>query len=97
MTEPPDDALVLDVGRTALVLLDYQNFNVHTDGYWASVTPGLVERVAPALGRTAEALAAARASGICVVRVQDTWRQGHADINPNAPRQAGRQGCRTIH
>ncbi len=88
VTQPPDDALVLDLDRTALVLLDYQNYNVHPDGYWASVTPGLVERVGPALGRTAQALAAARASGICVVHVQNAWRQGHPDINPHTPWQA---------
>lgn len=70
------------------MLLDYQNYNVHPDGYWASVTPGLVERVAPALMRTAEALAAARASGICVVHVQNAWRQDHRDVNLHAPWQA---------
>ena len=52
--------LEIDTGRTALLLLDLQNYNVHPDGYWASVTPGLVERVAPSLERTVEVLAAAR-------------------------------------
>lgn len=88
MTQPPDQALVLDVSRTALVLLDYQNYNVHPDGYWASVDPGLVARVAPALARTAEALAAARGSGTRVVHVENAWRQGHPDVNPHAPWQA---------
>jgi len=88
VTQPPDDAVVFDLGRTALVLLDYQNYNVHPDGYWASVTPGLVERVAAPLGRTADALAAAREAGICVVHVQNLWRAGHPDINLHAPWQA---------
>ena len=79
---------MLDLGRTALVLLDYQNYNVHPDGYWASVTPGLVERVAPALGRTVASLAAARGAGIRVVHVQNAWRRGHPDINPHTPWQA---------
>ena len=83
-----EDAVEFDLDGTALVLLDYQNYNVHPDGYWASVTPDLVERVAPALARTAEALAAARASEICIVHVQNAWRQGHPDINPHAPWQA---------
>lgn len=88
MTGPPDDDLVLDLARSALVLLDYQNYNVHPDGYWASVTPGLVERVAPALRRTAAALAAAREAGLRVVHVQNAWREGHPDVNPHAPWQA---------
>ena len=88
MAQAPRDALAFDLGRTALVLLDYQNYNVHPDGYWSSVTPGLIARVAPALARTAEALAAARVAGICVVHVQNAWREGHPDINPRAPWQA---------
>jgi len=88
VTQQPDDGLVLDLGRSALVLLDYQNYNVHPDGYWASVTPGLIERVAPALRHTAAALAAAREAGICVVHVQNAWREGHPDVSPHAPWQA---------
>jgi nicotinamidase-related amidase len=88
VTQPPDGTLEFDLGRTALVLLDYQNYNVHPDGYWASVDPSLVERVAPALERTAEALTAARKAGVRVVHVQNAWREGHPDINPHAPWQA---------
>lgn len=40
------------------------------------------------MGRTAEALAAARKAGIRVVHVQKAWREGHPDINPHAPWQA---------
>lgn len=88
VTPSPAEALHLDLDRTALLLLDYQNYGVHPDGYWASVTPGLVERVAPALARTAEVLAAARAAGIRVVHVQNAWREGHPDVNPHTPWQA---------
>lgn len=80
--------LEIDVGRTALLLLDLQNYNVHPDGYWALVSPGLVERVAPSLGRTVEALAAARAAGIAVIHVHNAWRDGHPDINRDTPWQA---------
>jgi biuret amidohydrolase len=80
--------LEIDVGRTALVLLDLQNYGVHPNGYWASVSPELVERVAPSLGRTAEALAAARAAEIAVIHVHNAWRDGHPDINRHAPWQA---------
>jgi nicotinamidase-related amidase len=88
VTQSPGDSLTLDLGRSALLLLDYQNYNVHPDGYWASVTPGLIERVAPALERTGEALAAARSAGLRVVHVQNAWRAGHPDINPHTPWQA---------
>ena len=80
--------LEIDAGRTALVLLDLQNYNVHPDGYWASVSPELVERVAPSLERTGEVLAASRAAGIAVIHVHNAWRDGHPDINPNTPWQA---------
>jgi ureidoacrylate peracid hydrolase len=78
----------VDVGRTALVVLDLQNYNVHPDGYWASVSPGLVERVEPSLRRTVETLAVARAAGIAVIHVHNAWRDGHPDINRYAPWQA---------
>ena len=87
MPEPRHDVLELDVVRTAVILLDYQNYSVHPEGYWASVTPGLVERIAGALARTAVALAAAREARMCVIHVQNAWRPGHPDINWHAPWQ----------
>ena len=81
-------ALDLDTGRSALVLLDYQNYNVHSDGYWSKATPGSAARAAPAVERTRRALEAARAAGMMVVHVQNAWREGHPDINPHAPWQA---------
>ena len=69
-------------------LLYSQNDNVHPDGDWASVSPGLVERVASSLQRTAQALAAARAAGVTVIHVHNAWRDGHPDINRHAPWQA---------
>jgi nicotinamidase-related amidase len=80
--------LDLDVGRSALVLLDYQNYNVHPDGYWSKATPGSAERAAPAVERTRRALEAARGAGMMVVHVQNAWREGHPDINPGTPWQA---------
>lgn len=44
------------------MLLDYQNYNIHPDGYWSRAMPGSVERAVPALQRTERALAAARAA-----------------------------------
>lgn len=80
--------LDIDAARTALVLLDYQNYNVHPDGYWARALPGSAERAAPAVARTAGALAAARTAGITVIHVQNAWRDGHPDVNPHTPWQA---------
>jgi nicotinamidase-related amidase len=80
--------LEIDAGATALVLLDLQNYNVHPDGYWASVSPGLVERVGPSLERTVETLAVARAAGMAVIHVHNAWRDGHPDVNRHTPWQA---------
>jgi nicotinamidase-related amidase len=57
----------IDPARAALVLLDYQNHNVHPDGYWAQAMSGSAERAAPAVARTAEVLASVRRAGITVI------------------------------
>ena len=80
--------LDLDLRRSALVLLDYQNYNVHPEGYWSKASPGSAERAAPAVERTTQALAAARAAGLTVIHVANAWREGHPDVNPHTPWQA---------
>jgi nicotinamidase-related amidase len=80
--------LQIDPDRTALILLDYQNYNVHPDGYWAQTIPGSAERAAPAVARTADVLNAARTAGITVIHVQNAWRDGHPDVNSHTPWQA---------
>ena len=80
--------LQIDPARAALLLLDYQNYNVHPDGYWARAIPGSAERAAPAVVRTAEVLAAARHAAITVIHVQNAWREGHPEVNPYTPWQA---------
>jgi nicotinamidase-related amidase len=80
--------LEIDPARTAVVLLDYQNYNVHPDGYWAKAIPGSAERATPAVARTAEVLASVREAGITVIHVQNAWRDGHPDVNPYTPWQA---------
>jgi nicotinamidase-related amidase len=79
--------LQVDPDRAALLLLDYQNYNVHPEGYWARAVPGSAERAAPAVARTAEVLAAARRTAITVIHVQNAWREGHPDVNPYTPWQ----------
>ncbi len=75
----------LERDRTALVLLDLQNYGVHPDGYWMTKIPEGVERIAPSIARTVDALDAARAAQIAVVHVGNAWRDGHPDVNPHAP------------
>jgi len=78
-------SLELRAERTALLVLDLQNYGVHPDGYWMSQTPGGVERIAPSLARTVEALEAARAAQIAIVHVGNAWRDGHPDVNRYTP------------
>jgi len=80
--------LQINPARAALLLLDYQNYGLHPDGYWERASPGTAERAAPAVARTAEVLAAARQAGITVIHVQNAWRDGHPDVNPYTPWQA---------
>ena len=78
-------SLDLDLERTALVVLDLQNYGVHPEGYWMSHMPEGVERVAPSIARTVDALEAARAARIAIVHVGNAWREGHLDINQHVP------------
>jgi nicotinamidase-related amidase len=78
-------SLDLEPDRTALIILDLQNYGVHPEGYWMSRMPEGVERVAPSIARTVDALVAARAARIAIVHVGNAWRDGHPDINPHAP------------
>jgi len=87
--------LDIEPHRTALVLLDLQNYNVHPDGYWMSKMPEGVERMRASIARTVDVLEAARAAGIAVIHVANQWRDGHPDINPYTPwmaqaKEAGR-------
>jgi len=78
-------SLDLDLERTALIILDLQNYGVHPEGYWMSQMPEGVERVAPSIARTVDALEAARAARIAIVHVGNAWREGHLDINQHVP------------
>ena len=78
-------SLDLEPDRTALVLLDLQNYGVHPKGYWMTEMPEGVERIAPSLARTVEALDAARAAEIAIVHVGNAWREGHLDVNVHTP------------
>jgi nicotinamidase-related amidase len=88
-------SLHLEPDRTALVVLDLQNYGVHPEGYWMSQMPEGVERIAPSIARTVEALEAARVARIAIVHAMNSWREGHPDVNAHAPwmreaKEAGR-------
>lgn len=89
--------LRINPARAALLLLDYQNYNVHPDGYWAQAIPGSAERAAPAVARTAEVLEAARRAGIMVIHIQNAWREGHPDVKRAVSGFAGTELDRLLH
>jgi nicotinamidase-related amidase len=76
----------LDPARAALLALDFQNYGVHPQGYWA--THGEPEWPAiarPAVENTARVLAAARRHRVLVVHVGVAWRPGSPEMNLTAP------------
>src|SRR5437879_4866167 len=77
--------LELHASRSALVVLDLQNYNVHPDGYWNRAAPGSAERAESMIEGTVSALRAARAAGLTVIHVANSWREGHPDVNQHAP------------
>jgi len=78
--------LDFDPATSALVPMDFQNYGLHPDGYWAS--QGLPEFPAgayPAVANLARLLAAARASGLLIVHVRAAWRPGSPEMNMAVP------------
>jgi ureidoacrylate peracid hydrolase len=87
----------IDPGRTALVLLDLQNYNVHPNGYWNLATPGAAKLAEPMIEGTVRALDVARGAGIAVIHAANSWREGLPDVNVNAPwMQEAKEANRSI-
>jgi nicotinamidase-related amidase len=84
----------IDPASTALLLMDFQNYGIHPDGYWAKRDPSLLARLdrSGVVANAARALAAARAAGMRVVHVVNRWRAGHTDMDDRMPMWAGRKG-----
>lgn len=74
--------LRLDIARTAFVLLDFQNYGLHPDGFWGK-QGWPVSSAAPAVAATSRVLAAARRMGVRIIHVGAAWRPGSPDMNMN--------------
>lgn len=85
---------LLDVKRSALLLMDFQNYGLHPEGYWAKHDPDLIGRVlrSRVVENAAAALEAAREAQMRVIHVVNRWRSGHGDLNPSMPMFASRIG-----
>ncbi len=83
-----------DLPTTALVLMDFQNYGVHPDGYWAKRDPVFFARLekSGAVANAARALRAARRARVRVIHVANRWRPGHIDMDERMPMWAGRKG-----
>jgi nicotinamidase-related amidase len=76
----------LDLSRVALLVLDFQNYGIHPDGYWAKHgEPDWPAIARPAVERTARVLEAARRSRLLVIHVGVAWREGRPEMNLTAP------------
>lgn len=84
----------LEAGMAALLLMDFQNYGAHPNGYWAKCDPEFFARVARSgvVARVARALGAARRSGMRIVHIANRWRPGHTDMHEGMPIWAGRKG-----
>ena len=77
----------VDAKRTALLVIDYQNYEVHPEGYWARRLPEVAAQLAAssAVENTARVVAAARSKDLRVIYVGTAWREGSTDMNVSAP------------
>lgn len=74
--------------RTALLLLDFENYSVHPDGYWAQQDPAAAIRGGRAMANARRALAAAREVGMTIVHIGHQWRSGYPELNVSSPWEA---------
>jgi nicotinamidase-related amidase len=75
----------LDPARAALLALDFQNYGIHPQGYWAKHgEPDWPAIARPAVDNTARVLVAARRKRVLVVHVGVAWRPGSPEMNTTA-------------
>ncbi|MGH2821506.1 MAG: cysteine hydrolase family protein [Thermoleophilaceae bacterium] len=74
--------MTFDAHRAAFLSMDFQNYGIHPDGYWASHgEPDWPALARPALDNTARVLGAARDRGLSVIHVGVAWREGAPEAN----------------
>jgi nicotinamidase-related amidase len=75
----------LNPARAALLALDFQNYGVHPQGYWATHgEPDWPAIARPAVDNTARVLAAARRHHLLVIHVGVARRPGQPEMNMTA-------------
>jgi nicotinamidase-related amidase len=85
---------MVNIERSALVLMDFQNYGAHPEGYWAKRDPAFHKRLTEGgiVDNAVRALEAARGVSMRVIHVANRWRPGHIDMHPGMPMWAGRKG-----
>lgn len=77
--------MTFNPARTAFLSMDFQNYGIHPEGYWARHgEPDWPALARPALDNTARVLAAARDTALLVVHVGVAWREGAPEANLSA-------------
>jgi nicotinamidase-related amidase len=75
-----------DLTRAALLLMDFQNYGLHSDGYWArQELPDYPASAYPAVENAAQVVACARRAGLLVIHVAAAWRPGSPEMNLTIP------------
>ncbi len=87
-----------DAASSALLVMDFQNYNVDPQGYWALHSPpGWPARASAAIANAARAVNAARLAALPVIHIGNAWREGHPEANLRAPWQAAaREAQRSV-
>jgi nicotinamidase-related amidase len=77
---------VLDAKRSALLLMDFQNYGLHPEGYWAKQgIPTWPSGAYPAVENAARVLATARKTPLTIIHIAARWRPGSPEMNTNIP------------
>jgi nicotinamidase-related amidase len=75
----------IDVAKTGLLVMDFQNDIVDPKGVMGSQGMAAQVQEKKAIEHTATALAAARSAGMLIAHVGVAFRPGHPEIGPGAP------------
>lgn len=77
---------VFDARRSALLLMDFQNYGLHPEGYWAKQgIPTWPSGAYPAVENAARVLAEARRVRLRIIHIAARWRPGSPEMNRNVP------------